>query len=271
MKKIKYLPDFIGSIGILAILIMLEILIASALYDAGVRYQYGDPSASVIHVFAFGIILSVLMHISGLTYAELFHPSSNTVTSTMLVLTVPIVLFIFGCFWWMTKVEFFISSLFPEDQSSLEMLQTMMNSGFATIIAICLVAPFLEEMLFRGIILRGLLGKYSPLNAILLSSALFGLIHMNIYQIPGAFIFGCFLGWLFYASRSLWPCIFAHAFYNAGAYVFSSSYPDLELNNVGINITSLLLSAVGLFSLYKLLNYRVATGQACVSNENKEP
>jgi uncharacterized protein len=267
MKKINYLPGFLGAVGILAVLFMLEILAVYAFYDIGIVYHYGDPAGSVILVFAFGIVLSVLMHFSGLSYSELFHPSNNSVAMTMTVLSIPVAVFAIGCLWWLAEIGYFIVSLFPEDKESLEMLTTLMNSGVASIIALCLIAPFIEEMLFRGIILRGFLGRYSPGIAIVGSAALFGLIHMNIYQIPVAFIFGCFAGWLFYASRSLWPCILAHALYNAGSYYLAVNSANFEESNAVANLVSLVFSAFALYVLYKLTSYKAVRVSAGDDNE----
>lgn len=49
-------------------------LIAIAFYDAGYAFESGDARASVISVISFGSVISVLMHISGLNYVDLFHP-----------------------------------------------------------------------------------------------------------------------------------------------------------------------------------------------------
>ena len=71
-------------------------------------------------------------------------------------------------------------------------------------------APVLEEILLRGIILDGLLKRYSPTKAIVWSAVIFSVMHMNPAQAVGAFLLGLPLGWLYYRTRSLWPCIFLH-------------------------------------------------------------
>ncbi|WP_346779543.1 CPBP family intramembrane glutamic endopeptidase [Burkholderia sp. Ac-20345] len=78
----------------------------------------------------------------------------------------------------------------------------------------CLVAPVLEEMLFRGIMLRSFLRQYPPGTAIAHSAAVFGLAHLNVYQFVLAFGIGLLIGKLYAATRSLLPGILLHAFYN---------------------------------------------------------
>ena len=256
MKKFNYLPNLAGSIGILAVLVMLEILIASALYDVGIQYEYGDPSASVIHVFAFGLILSVLMHFSGLTYSQLFHPSSNSVASTLKILIIPISIFCISSLWWLNDINNLVATLFPLDLSTIKMFERMMYSGVVSFIAICIVAPFLEEMLFRGIILRGLLGNHSPLKSILVSSILFGAIHFNIYQFVTACILGGFLGWLFYQSRSLWPCILGHAIYNTTVYIVSLGDNTEPFGSFLGSVIAIVLSVFSIYALNWIFSFK---------------
>jgi membrane protease YdiL (CAAX protease family) len=80
------------------------------------------------------------------------------------------------------------------------------------------VAPVFEEVLMRGVLLRGLLRNYRPAVAIGQSALLFGIFHFNPAQSLNAFFMGLLLGWIYYRSRSLWLCIGLHGFYNALAF-----------------------------------------------------
>jgi hypothetical protein len=77
-----------------------------------------------------------------------------------------------------------------------------------------LVAPVTEELLCRGIMLRGLLGRYRPGVAIALSSMLFAFMHLNPWQTISAFALGLLFGWFYLRTGSLWPCIAGHAINN---------------------------------------------------------
>lgn len=77
------------------------------------------------------------------------------------------------------------------------------------------VAPFTEELIMRGLVLQGLLQCYKPTTAILLSSLIFGVSHWDLRQGIGAFLGGCFMGWVFVQTRSLWVTIIIHASHNA--------------------------------------------------------
>ena len=92
------------------------------------------------------------------------------------------------------------------------------------IVTVALIAPFVEEFYFRGVLLSWLGRKLTIVPAILLSAALFGLLHFRFTGHPGA------EGWVFTGviatvgavnailaatTKSLWPPFFLHAGYNS--------------------------------------------------------
>ncbi|ABS30563.1 MAG: CPBP family intramembrane metalloprotease [Candidatus Sulcia muelleri] len=78
---------------------------------------------------------------------------------------------------------------------------------------ITLLAPFCEEILFRGIILNVLLNNNQYL-AILFSSFLFGFIHMNTLQFINGFIIGNIIGVSLVTTFSINKCIIIHIINN---------------------------------------------------------
>jgi hypothetical protein len=66
--------------------------------------------------------------------------------------------------------------------------------------------PLLSEILYRSIILKGMLKKYTPLKAIVLSSLLYACF-WNPHYIVTTFLLGLFCGWLFYKTHSLLPSL----------------------------------------------------------------
>ncbi|RIU86184.1 CPBP family intramembrane glutamic endopeptidase [Candidatus Karelsulcia muelleri] len=78
---------------------------------------------------------------------------------------------------------------------------------------ITLLAPFCEEILFRGIILNGLLNNNQYL-AILFSSFLFGFIHMNTLQFINGLIIGNIIGVSLVTTFSIKKCIIIHIINN---------------------------------------------------------
>ena len=87
------------------------------------------------------------------------------------------------------------------------------------LMAVGVIGPFAEELLFRGAVLPSLLkwdrisGK--PWLAIVISAALFSLAHMNPAQMPFAFLLGLLFGWLYYRTGSLLPGLVIHVINNS--------------------------------------------------------
>ncbi|MDR1653626.1 MAG: CPBP family intramembrane metalloprotease [Prevotellaceae bacterium] len=77
-----------------------------------------------------------------------------------------------------------------------------------------LLSPFLEELLFRGTILKGFLSNYSVVKSIVYSSVIFGLIHFAPATIICAIILGLFFGWLYYKTDSITLTFILHAVAN---------------------------------------------------------
>jgi len=197
-------------------LFVVELLIGAALHD--VKSISGiDPRdvSGVIAVLGNGVLFSALLHYKRMSYASLFHTSKTSVVATVGILIVPILCIVPGITLAVWTLQNVLEQLFPLARWQQAMFDQMMSHGLASVVTGCVIAPVLEEMLFRGIILRSFLGQYSRRGAILGSAFLFGLAHLNIYQFAAAVALGAISGWLYERTRSLWPCILLHASYNS--------------------------------------------------------
>lgn len=116
---------------------------------------------------------------------------------------------------------------------------------------IALLAPVVEEVVFRGAILRTLLsGMENKWGAICISAFWFAIIHFNPAQMPHAFLMGWLMGWLYMRTGSIVPGVVFHWSNNTVAYLISVAYPgdDMKLVDIfGGNETAVVMSVV--FSL----------------------
>ena len=98
-------------------------------------------------------------------------------------------------------------------------------------VAVGIMAPLTEEFVFRGAILRTLLGMMSKKNhwvAIMISAAIFGVAHGNTAQFINALLMGLLLGWMYYRTKSLVPGILMHWVINTMAYILSNLLPQSD-------------------------------------------
>lgn len=116
----------------------------------------------------------------------------------------------------------------------LQLLTTIVMHPWGWI-AVGVLVPIAEEMVFRGAILRTLLnlcGHRWRWGAIVLSALLFGLAHGNMAQLLNATLMGCILGWLYYRSGSIAPGIVFHIVNNSVAVLLVRMMPgsaDMQL------------------------------------------
>ena len=88
--------------------------------------------------------------------------------------------------------------------------------GLVLLVVIVVVgAPIVEELFFRGLVLRSIAARYSDWIAIFGSAVLFGLIHFQPLQFPGLVLFGAVVGYCAHRTRRLGMGILAHAAFNA--------------------------------------------------------
>jgi membrane protease YdiL (CAAX protease family) len=83
------------------------------------------------------------------------------------------------------------------------------------LLVVC-VAPFVEELVFRGVLLSGLASRMRLGWAMLVSAIVFGCVHLPDfkfawYPVPALILLGLVLAWLRVRTRSLWPSITLHA------------------------------------------------------------
>ena len=98
------------------------------------------------------------------------------------------------------------------------------------------IAPVFEELLYRGLILRGLLSRYHPMTAVLLTSVLFTVGHGSWIAGPEYLFTGIFLGYWFLLTRSLWVCILAHSTINLVSHHLSCLACGFDLQSAGPHV-----------------------------------
>lgn len=102
------------------------------------------------------------------------------------------------------------------------------------LLALGLIVPIAEELLFRGIIFRRLRMEFGRKVSICISAFLFGLIHANVSQFIYAFVLGAIFAYLYEVFATIWAPICLHIVanvviilmmgYDISAWMFSSFF-----------------------------------------------
>ena len=108
-----------------------------------------------------------------------------------------------------------ITARIPADQSAL-------GAGGWLLLSAVVLAPLLEEVVFRGYITSGLQYAYGPVAAWITSSLIFGIAHGDIAPAINATFCGLVLGFYYMRYRSLMLVIMLHSMNNLTACFLSA-------------------------------------------------
>lgn len=191
----------------------------------------GDASTlaeteSTINATALGLVLSgiaMVWHLIHFKYVTFNLKSFGEISGKTIGLSIPFIV--------AGMVFINLCSEFLDLADNLQETFLAMSRNVFGILSITVMAALVEELLFRGAIQGYLLQKgMKPLHTILISSAIFGLIHMNPIQIPFAFAVGLIFGWLYYRTGSLVPGIIGHFLNNSIACIQMATMSKEEFN-----------------------------------------
>jgi len=224
-------PNKFEACYLLAVLIAVELLLSLALRQSSLLESIDWQGASgFIKVVANGLVFIFLLTYKQLTYGSLFHSADQPAVKTVAALLVPVALIVPGLVLITGVLTSLMAWIFPMSLDDQEMFSDMTASSAIPLLFACVAAPVLEEMLFRGVILRSFLQQYSRIESILWTSFLFALAHLNVYQFFTALLLGIVLGWLYERTRSLWPCILLHALFNGFIALSASSVTIFDVS-----------------------------------------
>ena len=212
----KPYPGFWQALGIAAGYFLLQIVFLIPFFVADAIWQTHSAKHPAAYCFAaFGAGVIIIRR----ACTRLNLPFSQ-VAGPLPAVTVlgPIGVMIFGLLLAEIPIVGWIARRFPSILSSPEDFGIDQALGPAFVF-IVMLAPLLEETMFRGIMVRGFMARYGNRNAILISAALFGAVHFSLIKLITIISLGLILGWLYTQFKSIWPGVFAHALNNFFAFL----------------------------------------------------
>ena len=132
---------------------------------------------------------------------------------------------IYGIKGWLTIVPFVLlvslimNSLIDNQNGSNPLLEIVLNnknylSFIILFVTTTLLAPFFEEIIFRGILLPTLSRDIGILWGIIVSAFIFALAHLSVGEMPPLFVLGIGLGITRIVSGSLLSSVIMHSLWN---------------------------------------------------------
>ena len=169
-------------------------------------------------------------------------------------------LFIIGMGCWTN----YVSELLALPDTMENVFNAMLRNPVG-IISIAVLAPIVEELLFRGAIQGHLMRTWkNPACVIVVSALIFGLAHGNPKQIPFAFVTGLALGWIYYRTGSLLPSMLMHFLNNCSSVLLfhltdspQATMQELLGANTALTVAvgGIIISGVCVWLIQKRLTY----------------
>lgn len=143
--------------------------------------------------------------------------------------------------------EIFISVIpFSEDllmEYSQNVALAFSGNIVIDIIAVAIIAPIVEEVVFRGLVFTRLNKGMNVVLAVILSSLLFAVMHLQLIWIIYAFVFGVIFNLIYIRFKSLLANILLHMSYNLVPFILMAIMGE-NAENISINYILAALSAI---------------------------
>lgn len=127
----------------------------------------------------------------------------------------PVVLAVAGT----TLLSFIVSQLGVQPEGVRQVTDAVRDPSVVgpTLVVLAVLAPLVEELVFRGLLYGWVAGRWGPLAAFIASSLAFAAAHAEPAHVVLVLPLGFWFGWLRWRTNSLVPTIVAHVINNAVA------------------------------------------------------
>ena len=253
-------------------------IIGAIIDERLIEYDY---FSGLLSLASFIFILCYISNRTGRTWADML-PLAITNIDYNWRMWLAVGLSIFGLGVVLSELDNAVISVLPMPETIQDIFHQSFGKKTSYLSAFfggVVVAPLTEEILFRGIILKGLLAHGSQNRATVWSALLFGLMHLNPWQFPSAFILGLVFAYWVIQTGSLWPAILGHALGNLGTVTFwhfdvpgspvSEDFNVVIHNPWWLNVCGPILAVLGLWWFYQVAK-RKKTDQLEVGVEFEE-
>ena len=219
------------------------------------------------HVFihwslATGLLLVLLLFVLGLCRKNCFSRSDDTRLTSKQFAEALLTM----CLWAIASSLLASALQLPDDGTTA--LFNRIKSDPICGIYLCLIAPVVEELVFREHTARILHHRSSTLLSAALSATLFSIIHGNPSQSLSALTLGFLLGLFYFRTGNLLLCLTAHVLNNLAALslLFLPQWNPQDTNPAVHILIAVLLFASGGWLLYRQRNayFKPSNPSPCV-------
>ncbi len=254
-SKQKYYPTFIQAVHLVVLYIFIQTVVDFPLalidYFKDTEYLYNPWKKIILGV---GSVLFILYY--G------FRKSKNKLLEVFPVkffnplLIIPIILYLWAIQNILSDVNEYVNEVLPPPAWFWELFNSIFESDYGWLgafLKVVIIAPIVEELIFRGVIMNGFMRNYPKFLAIFFSALLFALFHLNPWQFPATFALGLLLGWLMVRTKSIVLSIIVHALNNLMVLLSISYWQEIQVHAIYLLEKNELLYLSGLVVCFSLI------------------
>jgi len=175
------------------------------------------------------------------------------------LILLPVITFLWAAHNLLVIPSAILDKYLPAPEWFWEMFDKIFEGDFGwwgAFMKVAVVAPIVEELIFRGLILQGFRRNYTAFKAIVMSALLFALFHLNPWQFPATFILGLLLGWIMMRTNNILLAILGHSINNFLVLLSLTYWQEIKsswfylMGKEKIYYTSLLVVLLSLLLIY---------------------
>lgn len=253
-----------GAIHLVVLYIFIQTVVDFPLalidYYNGTDYLYNPLKKILLGVGSTLFIFYFAYRRAGVPLRELFPMKYFNLLAIL-----PLITFFWAAQNIITEINLAFDKILPPPSWFWELFNKVFESDFGVygaILKVVIVAPIIEELIFRGAIMYGLMRNYSKFTAVFVSALMFALFHLNPWQFPATFTLGLLLGFLRIRTNSMLPCIAGHSINNGlaliamlfGAEISQTAFFQMEKNQQ--LLISLAITVLSLLTIIVLVKKR---------------
>lgn len=215
-ERLTYYPTILGAAHLVILYLFIQTVVDFPLavwdYYHGTEYLSYPVKNMILQVGSILFILYYGYRKANTRLTELF-----PVKRFNPLILLPVTLFLMGAHIFLDEINLAVDRLIPAPPWFMELFNRIFENDYGiygTILKVVIVAPVIEELIFRGIIMHGFMRNYPKIVAILVSALFFALFHLNPWQFPATFLLGLLLGWVMVITRNILACMAGHAINN---------------------------------------------------------
>lgn len=256
--QFRQYPTIIQAIHLIILYIFIQTLVDFPLalidYYKDTEYLYHPIKKIVLGVGSTVFILWYGFKNTGNPLKEVFPLRKFNPALIILLIT-----FFAGIQQLLNIVNFWVDKAIPPPAWFWELFNKIFENDFGFLGAfmkVVIIAPVVEELIFRGVIMHGLMRNYSKTTAIFFSGLLFALFHLNPWQFPATFVLGILLGWIMIRTKNIGLAIIGHAINNLLVLLSITFHEELEsflfsrISDLTLNVTASILAIASVLAMY---------------------